>query len=334
VSDLRDDLTRYLADQMPERSGIAITSMTRMPEGWSRECFSFTVVSTDADSHTFEQDMILRRDPEGSLVYTDRQLEFAVVNWLHGLGFAVPAAPFLSTSKEVLGAPFMIMEKLSGVSSPSVLLSDEYAGVRDEIGRQFVAFLADLHAVDHTVAELPFAQVPDVTTAADAAIDHWERTLHEQQLEPHPFMAQAIRWFRNHKPVADRVSVLHGDYRVGNFLFDTERITGVVDWELTSLGDPLQDLGWAFMDIWRTDGRVCGFFTEDRTIELYEQYSGRTIDRDALEYWKAFAHFQLAVIGFTGARTRVDKRSDEINFSISHLYAPPLMQAMSATLGI
>ena len=70
------------------------------------------------------------------------------------------------------------------------------------------------------------------------------------ELEPQPIIRAAIRWLRaNPPPPPERVSVVHGDYRVGNFLYTKEGIHGIVDWEMAHLGDPLEDLAWSFMEL-------------------------------------------------------------------------------------
>lgn len=330
---LSDQLVDYIGRNLEGSSGIEVTDLRRLPEGWSRECFCFELRWTQLGKQ-HRQELILRRDPRGSLVYTDRETEYQVIDQLFQHGLPVPRVWFLSADHSELGAPFIIMERLPGTSSPAVLYAKDYAQQREVIGKEFIQQLARLHTLDWTMLDLPFTDVPDEKSAADQAIARWRQTMLEQQLEPQPFLAQSLRWLAANKPTAQRVSLLHGDYRTGNFLFDGAHITGIVDWELASLGDPMEDLGWVFKELWRLDGTICGFFDAEKTIELYEEYSGLTVDRDALRYWSLFAEFKHTVIGLTGTRTRCDALSDEINFAISHLYLPPLMDAQARLMGL
>jgi aminoglycoside phosphotransferase (APT) family kinase protein len=340
MTELSVELQNYIADQMPPGSRAEVSDLRRMPEGWSRECFSFILKWVEPDGtanggrQQRSQELILRRDPAGSLVYTDRRAEYMVIKSLQNSEIPVPKVWFLSADSSALGAPFMVMERIPGTSSPAVLYADDYAADREKIGREFIRRLAQLHQMDWTAMDLPFSDPPDVHTAADQAIARWRRTMQEQQLEPQPFLTQALRWLNANKPAAPRVSLLHGDYRTGNFLFQNDRLTGVVDWELASLGDPLEDLGWVFKDLWALDGKICGFFDRERTLEIYEEYVGFAVDRSALRYWEMFAEFKHTVIGLTGTRTRCDRLSDEINFAISHLYLPPLMNEQAKVMGI
>jgi aminoglycoside phosphotransferase (APT) family kinase protein len=338
MTEIQQQLHHYLTSSgspyLRDATNLEITAFARMPEGWSRECFMFTLEWKDAGGDQ-KRDLILRRDPAGSLVYTDRLVEAGVIRALAGTPIPVPNIWALETDDAALGSPFMIMERLSGTSSPAVLYAADNAENRRSIGRDFVRHLATLHSLDLDGLELPFfSDVPTVDTAGEASLLHWERTMAEQQLEPQPFLAQATRWLRNHMPVAPRVSLLHGDYRTGNFLFADDHVTGVVDWELSRLGDPLEDLGWVFKNLWRLEGRICGFFERDEFIELYEEYSGITVDREALHFWEVFAEYKHSIIGLTGTRTAVDRKTDELNFSIAHLYLPPLFQEQAVRIGI
>lgn len=331
---LRDYLTASGSEYLTDPSALEITAFKRMPEGWSRECFMFTLEWKDTDGEQ-SRDLILRKDPAGSLVYTDRLVEAGVIRALAGTTIPVPRIWSLETDGAALGSPFMIMEKLSGTSSPAVLYAPDNAENRRTIGRDFIRHLATLHSLDVSALELPFFEdVPTVDGAGEASLGHWEQTMAEQQLEPQPFLTQVTRWLRNHMPVAPRVSLLHGDYRTGNFLFAGDHVTGVVDWELSRLGDPLEDLGWVFKNLWRLDDRICGFFDRDEFIALYEEYSGIAVDREALHFWEVFAEYKHSIIGLTGTRTAVERKTDELNFSIAHLYLPPLFQEQAVRIGI
>lgn len=333
MHEIEKKLRDYLAPSV-DGADLTLDNFRRMPEGWSRECFMFTARWTDDDGDR-SADLILRKDPAGSLVYTDRIIEAGVIRALDGSGIPVPKVWNLETDDEVLGSPFMVMEKLPGTSSPAVLYAEENAENRRKIGHDFIRHLATLHTADISAIDLPFTgETPTVETAGPLALEKWERTMYEQQLEPQPFLTQATRWLRANLPVAPRVSLLHGDYRTGNFLFDGDRITGVVDWELASLGDPMEDLGWVLKTIWRLDDKICGFFEREEFLSLYEEYSGIELDRDALAVYEAFAEYKHCVYGLTGTRTAVERKTDELNFTIAHLYLPPLMAPQAQAIGI
>lgn len=105
-----------------------------------------------------------------------------------------------------------------------------------------------------------------------------------------------------HLPVAERVVVLHGDYRYGNFLFDGGRITGILDWELAHLGDPAEDLMWPFRPFRR---REAPFVDMRLFLERYEEITGYPISRDQFIFYRLLSELKSAVIYLTGARAFV-----------------------------
>jgi len=82
-------------------------------------------------------------------------------------------------------------------------------------------------------------------------------------VEPNPLLVEAFIWLKAHLPVAPRVSLLHGEYRPGNFLYEGSQIRAVVDWEYAHLGDPVEDLGWAFLRQFRVGDHESGFFARE-----------------------------------------------------------------------
>ena len=118
----------------------------------------------------------------------------------------------------------------------------------------------------------------------------------------------AAEWFRAHAPVAERISVIHGDFRIGNFLEIDGEIQAFLDWETVHLGDPLEDLGWTCLRAWRGKSKyMCHLLTRDELIERYSQRTGLSVELKRLNYFEAFGTFKLAVMHL-GAFHCFDKR--------------------------
>jgi aminoglycoside phosphotransferase (APT) family kinase protein len=92
--------------------------------------------------------------------------------------------------------------------------------------------------------------------------------------------------------------LLHGDFRVGNFLVDSKGLNGIVDWEFCRMGDPLEDLAWPCLRDWRYgngEAQLGGIGAREPFIQAYERASGRTIDRKAIDYWEILGNLRWAV---------------------------------------
>ena len=109
----------------------------------------------------------------------------------------------------------------------------------------------------------------------------------------------AAIWLRENAPAAPKISIVHGDFRIGNFLETGGHITAILDWELVRLGDPIEDLGWICLQAWR--GRspyMCHFFTREELRDRYAALTGTEVSLDAIRYWEAFGTYKLAVMHY------------------------------------
>jgi aminoglycoside phosphotransferase (APT) family kinase protein len=123
--------------------------------------------------------------------------------------------------------------------------------------------------------------------------------------QPHPTFDLAIKWLRSTRPATTRRTIVHGDFRNGNLIVGSEGVRSVLDWELTHIGDPIEDLGWLCANAWRFGGEqpVGGFGSYDDLIAGYESASGETVDRAALNWWEAVANLTWGVICMMQAST-------------------------------
>jgi aminoglycoside phosphotransferase (APT) family kinase protein len=137
-------------------------------------------------------------------------------------------------------------------------------------------------------------------------LDYWEKRLDDNEQCPQPVIRAAIRWLRsNPPPPAQKVGVVHGDFRTGNFLVDTEGgIRAILDWEMAHLGDPLEDLAWGINPVWRwaRDERAGGLAPRDEAIRIWKEASGLVADPDALRWWEIFSSVKGQAIWAAGAR--------------------------------
>ena len=193
--------------------------------------------------------VVVRRDPPTSLIDTERALEYGAYRLIHPTSVPVPEPLFLEEDNDVLGAPFSVMAQIEDSISDVTQLGESE---RESIGQQKWKTLGQLAAMDPI--ELGFSEitsVPDLSACAEEQLNYWTEVVHADRIHPQPVAEAAIRWLTNNLPSpAQKLSVVHGDYRSGNFLFRGATITGILDWEMCHLGDPLEDLAWSLDPLW------------------------------------------------------------------------------------
>ena len=278
-----------------------IGALKRYTVGFSWMTFGFTA-SWNEGGRRVGRDLILRVGPPSGVFAPYRaSLQFHALQSLADSGIPVPRVYWYADDSEALGAPFFVCEFIKGEAplpwtADGGLAFDE--ATRLNLGDQFVAALAALHNFawrGTPAAGIGGATDPDQTAASEIAF--WERLMRQWSTRRYPILEWALIWFRAHAPKARRISVVHGDYRIGNFLELDGRISAILDWELVHLGDPMEDLGWICLQAWR--GRLpymCHLLTRDELTEKYQTLTGAPVDASALHFWEVFGTFKLTVM--------------------------------------
>lgn len=321
--DLEARIVRYLSRRMPEAGRVSVVALSRIHGGASRETFR---VRIDAERGG-ERGLIFRRDPISTLIETERETEFAAYRSFVDSAVPVPRALFLEREIEWLERPFFVMEEVEGCAAGSILAADPYGKNARSIGEQFFTILG--HVAKRDVASSDLARVmsapaPDAVWKVE--LNKWEKVIDEDELEPQPIARAAIRWMRkNPPPPAQRISIVHGDYRTGNFLFDGGgAIRAVLDWEMAHIGDPLEDLAWALDPLWSADReRAGGMLSRDDAIAVWERASGLKADGVALNWWSMFASFKGLAIWISSAKEFQAGTNTDPVMAFSGLYCLP-----------
>jgi aminoglycoside phosphotransferase (APT) family kinase protein len=310
-------LARYLKEKL-NAPDLTVTSIARIPGGASRETYRFRARYQEG-GREIDRGLILRRDPPSSLIQTERSVEYRAYAAFHKLGIAVPKPVVLELDAAPLERPFFIMEEIEDCTTGSIMSGDPYGPHREKIGRQFFEYMGRIAGAD--VRAIGLADFDGARKPADAwkhEIARWEAEIDEDEREPQPIARAAIRWMkRNPPPPAQKLSVVHGDYRSGNFLFDSDgTIRGILDWEMAHLGDPLEDLAWALDPLWSNGDteRPANTIPRAEGIAIWEKASGLKADPKALFWWEIFASFKGLAIWISAGREYVDGRNpDPIN---------------------
>jgi aminoglycoside phosphotransferase (APT) family kinase protein len=312
---LEERIASYLSTRLPSAADITVSGVYRIPGGQSRETWSFDASWTEGGSPR-NGGFIMRRDPDASLLESDRHLEFGVMDAMRPLGIPVPEMYWLEEDSSWLDRPFCMMERIDGCeTSPNkVLMDPRFFPVRNKIAANFAGILGRIHQVDWAALNLPvLGQAPAPADCARLEVDRWEAILRQEALEPQPVLRGALRWMRRNLPAPpEKVVIVHADYRTGNFLADPSgEIRGILDWEMTHLGDPMEDVAWAAIRPWRWMGNelVGGLLERADFYRQYEAASGITVDGEAVRFWEVLGNLKLAAIFLTGGRSYCEGRT-------------------------
>lgn len=280
---------------------VTVERLQKFPAG-----FSWITYGVSLRGHPRADDMILRIGPPyGLFAPYSAMPEFQSLSALEGSGVPLPRAFAASDDPSVLGAPFFFCERVAGDTPLPWGGGDAMTDARrDSLADDFIDALAALHNFDWQRTDLATWD-PGITVhnAADRQLDFWWERFQRWALRAHPMAHRTFGWLRRNKPQASRVTLVHGDYRLGNFLERDQRISAILDWELVHLGDPVEDLGWAFLPQYRGSTRmVCGLAAEDAFLDRYAAKTGYRPDRAALHYYIIFSLLKLALTHMAAAR--------------------------------
>jgi aminoglycoside phosphotransferase (APT) family kinase protein len=334
---LADQLKAFIAEQLAGAEDLAIANLARMSGGASRETWTFDV-SWRENGRTVERGCVLRRDPVLSLLEagltTDRSFEFRTVKALEDLPLPLPRMYWLDAEGKALGRPSLIMERMAGQPSPPAFPPGMDAAFREKIAGQFIEILRQVHSLDWRARGLDFLGVPG--PGRDAALRQarlWKDVYDRRRPEPLPVIAAALGWLEAHAPETDRITLVHGDFRTGNFLFeDPGLITAMLDWELAHLGDPMEDVGWASMKFWSGSGLVGGLIEPEDFFRRYEQVAGIPVDRDRVFFYQVLGNVKMAVIALSGVRAFAE--GADLLLGLVGFLVPRLCEDIADQLGL
>ena len=140
---------------------------------------------------------------------------------------------------------------------------------------------------------------------------HWREVSDAHRLEPLPALDSVFGWLDDHLPAPARLAIVHGDLRVGNLLYDGPRITGLLDWEMAHVGDPLEDIAWIYRPTWS----IAHFLPLAQFVCRYERRTGRMVDRASLRFWRVFAEVKFACISLTAAHVFASGRTANLRLA-------------------
>lgn len=319
LTELAQRLAAFLQRQLPHAPDIRIDGLAPVSGGNARKAWSFDLNFCVDDGHTDLPCIMLMQAQAGQLE-SDLTAEFKVIAALENTGVPAPRALWIDEDGSSLGAPTIVMERVFGVTDILALRAPEPAGRNLAVALDFADAAAKLHRVD--LHGLDFLDTPTPQSAAAEQIALWETQFLKHRMEPHPAIAFAFQWLKSHQPVAERISLVHGDYRFGNFLFEGERITALLDWEMAHLGDPVEDIAWAYRALWTPEMHL----PLDGFVARYEAAGGPNVRLENLLFYRLFGEVKHAVISLTAARSFADGRTNNLRLADRMTLALPCIR--------
>lgn len=283
------DLARALR---PWTGPASIEGLTRMSGGASREIWAFDAVGAEGS----RTGLVLRRDPPGRPGEPGAiEREARAISLAAAAGLRVPELLLVSDGPG-LGTAGMVMRRVAGETIARRILRDqEYGQARGALVRQLAEFAAGLHAVEPP-AGFP---CPDPIGELKAALA--TSSQHSAVFD------RALQWLEAAPPPRREPALLHGDLRLGNVVVGPEGLRAVLDWELTHLGNPAEDLGWLCVKAWRFGARppVAGLGGREELLAAYRAAGGAEIGWDELRWWEILGTLRWGVMCMTQAHAHL-----------------------------
>lgn len=293
-------LGAFLQERLPGESGSL--EVAQFPRGYSNLTYLLRLGP---------RELVLRRPPIGARIKSahDMGREFRILSCLQGIYDKVPRPLVYCEDESVLGAPFYVMERVTGVilraqPPPGLALTPD---LMRRLSESFIDNLVAIHAVDCGAAGLGELGRPEGYVARQ--VEGWAKRYLNARTDDIAEMEEVAAWLDRHRPGESGACLIHNDYKYDNLVLDPDdppHILATLDWEMSTLGDPLMDLGsalgyWVDADDppeWRQQAfgvtTLPGNLSREQLVERYAVRSGRTVPDPVFSY--AYGLFNIAVI--------------------------------------
>lgn len=305
MTEIQAPLEKFIAEQTGH--GAQVRDLVRIPGGFSYETWSLRATWRD-EAGQHDERLVMRRAPRGGVLEPyDASKEFRVLRALAGTDVPAPAALWVEPTGTVLGTSFYVMEFVFG-KVPSPFDRRVPADERAEMHRQFTDTLAVLHKINWAAKGLDFLGVPaDPNDAAALELDRCTEVLERVALRPYPAIREVITWLAERRPQTPVLSLIHDDYRMGNFIWRDGRIVAFLDWERAFIGDPMADIAFT-----RLAGLAGWCSIRDDMATRYQERSGIAVDEARVSYYEILEQLKATLVGLTGLRAFAEGRTSDL----------------------
>lgn len=308
----RTTLALWLQDQLPGAREVELSKITApLATGSSNETLLFDAWWTE-DGDRQQHSFVVRVKPSGFQLFleSDFQLQYHLLRTLDTeTGVKVPSMRWYEDDASILGSPFFVMDRVTGVAPGDTprydrvgFLVDASPRQREQLWRSAMVAFASVHEVP--VGKVQFLNKPELgPTGLEQHVAYWDSAYEwATRGRPHPVTDEAWAWCKTNLPTDRPTGLSWGDARIGNMLFHDFDVQAVLDWEMASLAGPLTDLGWwlffddtyAVLQGARGIPRLPGMGGRQEVIDTWQELTGLPV-KD-LDWYEVFAGVRYAAV--------------------------------------
>jgi aminoglycoside phosphotransferase (APT) family kinase protein len=315
VEPLKDWLTGALARPV---LGVELKPLSG---GAIQENWALTAQTSDGPV-----ELVLRKDAPATISASlSRDHEFLVTKAAQQAGVTVADPMAFCEDASIAGGPFALMSRKSGIALGPKLVKTLADADRAPLTRQLGRELARIHSIRPDSGSLAILAAP-ASGFAQAEVATLRSWLDELGLR-RPGLEWAMRWCETHISPQAQTTLIHRDFRTGNYLVDEGQLTAILDWEFATWGDPMFDIGWFHAACWRfgrPDLEAGGIGHRADFYAAYEQEGGRKIDQDRVLAYEVLAHLRWAVIALQQGDRHRSGREPSLEHALTGLIAEEL----------
>ncbi|TGM44704.1 phosphotransferase family protein [Leptospira levettii] len=297
IKELQEKVELHLTSVWKEP--VKITEIYHLSGGACQDNYAL-----DIQSNTAKKSLVLRTDKGGSLLSSlSKRDEFKVAELVYNAGVKTPTPVYLEEQTSIIGTPFFLMEKIAGKATGRYITKDKELDSyrKTKMVSDLASNLAKLHTVlPESVKEEDLKQKLKLVTRENyirEAIIDLRKSLDDLP-EAHPAIELCLNWLESHAPNIDKIVLVHGDFRTGNFMMNADGLQGILDFEFAHFGDRHEDIAWLCMRDWRfgrLNKEVGGFGDRKDFYQEYELTSGIKVDPYKVSYWEIMGNIRWAI---------------------------------------
>jgi aminoglycoside phosphotransferase (APT) family kinase protein len=309
----KEPIETYLSDRW--KTKIQISNWKELSGGACQDNIAIDTLSPALDENknlrtisSQHSSLVLRTDKAASLLSSlPKKAEFEVALEIFHAGAKTPEPILFERDEKIIGSPFYLMQRISGNANARFLVKDASINAyrKEGLARDLAINLSKIHSVRPNQTKylsdttLPFLGGTSEKSYIQESVLALRKTLSEIP-EPHPAIELALNWLDDQAEhfVPDRMVLVHGDFRTGNFMVSPSGLEGILDFEFAHWGDRHEDVAWLCMRDWRfgkVNKEVGGFADRKEFYDEYEKASGIGLDAKKVTFWEIVGNLRWAI---------------------------------------